>query len=192
LSVVTIRKAALASLLAVFAAAVTAVPLFATEPNGAVAAPEFRPDPGEPRRLPQSAFVKPDLVLRGTNAANAAANLSRALGELNLQSELLQARPWLAEALPSTIPLHFDGAIVMTAGPIPHGRVTRRAHIEIIPVNDGRDVAVKFWEACDPSLSPDVAVREWHPCGAPTSRAYRALVESIKEQIALADGGANR
>lgn len=188
--VLQVRKAAAAFLLA-YLVILTPSSASGMEPGGPVA-PEFRTEPGEPRRLPPSAFVKPELYLRAVGVSNATALVLRSAGELDLETSVVHSRPWMEEAYSSTSTFDLGGAAVLAVSPIPHGRSTRRMHVELIPVAGSGDVAVKFWEACDPSLAPDSTVRGWHLCGGHPSRAFRALVETMKQQIALADGDALR
>lgn len=162
---------------------------FSSELQSTPSAPEFRSDPGEPRRLPPSSFFKPEVYVRGTDPANAAAMLLRSFAELNLEAIVVDSRSWLEESYPGPSKFDFTRAVIIAAEGIPHGRSTRRVQVEIIPVIDTGTVALKFWEACDPSIAPDGTKPEWHPCGGPPSRAYRGLVETVRQHITLADGG---
>lgn len=176
-------------LLCILAIALPARLALSSELQAAPSAPELRPDPGEPRRLPASAFFKPEVYVRGTDPTNAAATLLRSFGELGLEAIVVDSRSWLAESYPDPSRFDFDRVVIIAAEGIPHGRSTRRVQVEIIPVIDTATVALKFWEACGPSIAPDGTKPEWHPCGGPPSRAYRGLVEIVRQHITLADGG---
>jgi len=151
---------------------------------------EIRTDPGDTHQTMASDSVplRPELLLPGDDIEIARFRVEHALNELGLQVTPYADSLWLESSVPPPSPYRFSDGIVLYSNGIPHGRTNRRIRVELVPLNNRDEIAIKIWEACDPSLAPEGAARTWHPCGGALSRPYKAAVQQLREELSPRDG----